>query len=461
MNWQQYFEKAKASLAEKDYHSAHYHSMLANMAVMEADGYPSPDFKICDQFHQSLLKTKSSFQPKSWKFYLEKSKESFASKDVAAAKYQAAWAFREAMKTGDEKAAAIIEQHREILAQHKSKPIYPDGGWKMCLQELQDGIGGDDWQAKVEEGYVEALADYNEHAMDVLFKMLRSGQSGMVSPWANKYKDIDHWAMGYNKAQEHHKNKKYDELTKECEKLFSSLPLPAPTGSPKEIEDEVSARFFQQSLVKVMYIQAQIHHHRPECALPLLEDQEFRHWLKRNNDPRIRQNLRCASYYFQILPSLPIPDWLRNSPQLRPDGLSSLEANFAMAGSKSRLPWEEALVPYDCGIRLPCNSAKERFGDALLDQGYDLETQAYRIVVTSVIPNLDYIELDAATKASIAAALMNVRKHPRAVERLELASQKIKSGLALFERDAANEAAFVHWESVLKKLDQQTQMLRQ
>lgn len=162
MNWQQYFEKAKASLAEKDYHSAHYHSMLANMAVMEADGYPSPDFKICDQFHQSLLKTKSSFQPKSWKFYLEKSKESFASKDVAAAKYQAAWAFREAMKTGDEKAAAIIEQHREILAQHKSKPIYPDGGWKMCLQELQDGIGGDDWQAKVEEGYVEALADCNK-----------------------------------------------------------------------------------------------------------------------------------------------------------------------------------------------------------------------------------------------------------------------------------------------------------
>ncbi len=455
MNWQQYFEKAKASLAEKDYHSAHYHSMLANMAVMEADGYPSPDFKICDQFHQSLLKTKSSFQPKSWKFYLEKSKESFASKDVAAAKYQAAWAFREAMKTGDEKAAAIIEQHREILAQHKSKPIYPDGGWKMCLQELQDGIGGDDWQAKVEEGYVEALADYNEHAMDMIFNMLRSGKSGTVSPWANKYKDIDHWAMGFNQAQEYLQNKKYDELTKECEKLLISLPLPEPKGSPKEIEDEGAARYYQQSLVKVMYIQAQIHHHRPECALPLLEDQEFRRWLKWNNDHRIRQNLRCASYYFQIVPSLPIPDWLRNSPQLRLDGHSSLEANFLVAGS---LIWEEAVVPFDYDIWLPCTSTKERFGDALLDQGYDLEAQAYRIVVTSVIPNLDYVELDAAKKASIAAALKNVRKHPRAVERLELASEKIKSGLAMFERDTATEAAFVHWESVL---DKQKQMLRQ
>lgn len=460
MNWQQYLEKAKASLAEKDFRSARYHSLLASVAVGEADGYASPDWNTCDKFSQSLLKAKSSFQPKTWKFYLEKSQESFASKDVAAAKYQAAWAFREAMKTGDEKAAGIVEQHRKMLAQHTSKPMYPHEGWKMYLEQLQDGIGGEDWQANVEEGYVEALADYNEHAMDVLFKMLRSGQSGMVSPWANKYKDIDHWAMGYNKAQEHHKNKKYDELTRECEKLFSSLPLPEPTGSPKEIEDEVSARFYQQSLVKVMYIQAQIHHHRPECALPLLEDQEFRRWLKRNNDPRIRQSLRCASYYLQILPALPIPDWLRNSPQLRPDGLSSLEANFAMASSNSRLPWEVAVVPYDSSIRLPCNTAKERFGDALLDQGCDLEAQAYRIVVTSVIPNIDYIELDAANRASIATALMNLRKHPRAVERLKLASQKIKSGLALFERDADTKAAFVHWESVLKKLDQQTQMLR-
>lgn len=455
MNWQQYLEKAKASLAEKDYQSAQYHSTLAVMAVMEADGYASPDFTTCDKFNQSLFKSKSSFQPKSWKFYLEKSKDSFASKDIAAAKYQAAWAFREAMKAGDEKSAAIVEQHRTMLAQHKSKPRYPYEGWKMYLEELQDGIGGEDWQAKLEEAYVDALADYNEQAMDVLFKMLNSGQSGWVSPLANKYRDIDDWGMGFSEARDHLQKKKYDELTRVCEKLLISLPLLEPTGSEKEIAEENAARYFQQCLVKVMYIQAQIHHHRPECALPLLEDQEFRRWLKWNNDPGIRQNLRCASYYFQIVPSLPIPDWLRNGPQLRLDGQSSLEANFLVAGS---LIWEEAVVPFDYDIWLPCASTKERFGDALLDQGFDLEAQAYRIVVTSVIPDIEYVELDAEKKASIAVALKNVRKHPSAVERLELASQKIKSGLAMFERDDSTEAAFVHWESVL---DKQKQMLRQ
>jgi hypothetical protein len=322
---------------------------------------------------------------------------------------------------------------------------------------LQDGVGGEGWQEKLEEGYVDALADYNEHAMNVLYKMLKSGKSGWVSPMANKYKDIDHWGMGLNQAREHLQNKRYEELTRECEKLLMSLPLPEPTGSQKQVMEENAARFYQQCLVKVMYIQAQIHQHRPECALPLLEDQEFRTWLKWNNDPRIRKNLSFATYYYQILPALPIPDWLKENPRIRPDGLSIVESTITATGG-SELLWEEAVVDNaDFYVWLPCNSTKERFGDALLEQGMDLEAQAYRIVVTSVLPNIEYVELDAAKKASIATALKNVSKYPRAVERLKLASEKIRSGLELFERDATTEEAFVHWKSVL---DKQKQMLR-
>lgn len=448
MSWKQRLEKAERSMKEGDYRTAAYHVQEGYLAITDSDD--STALASCDAARRLLQQTKHKYKQQDWQFYLSKAKESFAGKDVALAKYQAAWAYTEALKKNNEPAAKTVEKYRQMLAGHKSKPFYPEKGWEMQLQELQDGIGGEDWLVKLEEAYVEALADYNEYAMEQLQKMLTAGKSGFTSPYASKYKDADYWGCGLNNARELLKNKRYDELVRECEKLLASLPLPEPVGTPKEREVERRARYEQEGLIKVMYIQAQIGLHRPECAGPLVEDPGFRFWLKWNRDPNVKNNKSFATYYYQIVPLLPVGSWLKDHPRLRTDGCSELGASVVPAINSDPL-WEE-LFPYlvDCETwNFPANSTKERFADGLFSQAFDLEAQAFRIVLTDVCANLDYVEVNDAQKRAMMSALNNGSKYPRAIERLELASAKIKRALTLFDRNEYHEQCFANWEAVL------------
>ncbi len=86
--------------------------------------------------------------------------------------------------------------------------------------------------------------------------------------------------------------------------------------------------------------------------------------------------------------------------------------------------------------------------DALLEQAIDLEAQAFRIVLTGMIPGIEYIDVTEAQKKQVLAGFKNIRKYPGAIERLELSREKTRKELSLFERSKDNEESFVHWESI-------------
>ncbi|MBX9877234.1 MAG: hypothetical protein K2Y22_02140 [Candidatus Obscuribacterales bacterium] len=257
------------------------------------------------------------------------------------------------------------------------------------------------------------------------------------------YQTYDDWDVGYAYAANHFQNKRYEHLLVECENLLAYI--------PPSIRRE---RIFY---TKMMCANALLNLSKANHALPLFDDKDFRNWLKWNFDPCVRKNLQYASLYWQYLPALPIPTWLSGNPQLAPQ-VDTSQMNFIPSGpgpapgltkTTSILLWDQ--VPLDCSSPpLPCGSTQERFAHALFEQSTDLEAQAYRIVVTSVDPNVDYVESNKNTISAIKSALKKIT-FPRAAERLQLAAEKLRSGLEIFESIHSKHPRLAYWRKVLTK----------
>lgn len=276
-----------------------------------------------------------------------------------------------------------------------------------------------------------------------LIQLVDSINKSGISPSAQiGYQTYDDWDVGYAYAANHFQNKRYEHLLAECENLLAYIP-------PAMSRDRV---FY----TKMMCANALLNQSKADYALPLFDDKDFRNWLKWNFDPYVRKNMQYASLYWQYLPALPIPTWLSGNPQLAPQ-VDTSQMNFIPSGpahgltqSTSVLLWDQ--VPLDFSSPpLPCGSTKERFAHALFEQGTDLEAQAYRIVVTSVDPNIDYIESNASTMDAIKAALKKITSFPRAAERLQLAAEKLRSGLEIFESIHPEHPRSVYWRKVMTK----------
>ncbi len=307
--------------------------------------------------------------------------------------------------------------------------------WNDHLRKAQDALAGNNVSlAEIESALAlkDAIAvsnpDENAAAFQTvqsLIHLIDSITKAAVSTSAFiGYQNYDDWDVGYAYAANHFQNQRYQLQQTECETLLCFFPA----GVSRD-------RIFY---TKMMLANALVNQGKAHDCLPCFDDKEFRNWLKWNFDPYVRKNLQFASLYWQYLPLLPIPNWLRANPQLAPQidqsQVHSVSAGSvpSLTGSTSILLWDQ--INFDHSIpSLPCNSTQERFAHALFEQGTDLEAQAYRIVVTSVDPDVDYVESDEATLASIKAELKNVRNYPRAVERLQLASEKVGSALQMFE----------------------------
>lgn len=274
-------------------------------------------------------------------------------------------------------------------------------------------------------------------------------QSGAHFAASPSYPNAQEWDNNYGVACSLFQQYAYPVLENKCRKLLAWIPpCDPPTGRRQN----------RVMFTKMMLVDALIWQNKLDQALLLFDDKDFRNFLKWQFHPSIRRNLSYSSLYYQYLPMLPIPEWLRDNPELEA-GEEENQYSYVTAGPVPGLTahttctlWER-IAADTTSPPLPSKSTKEKFAMALFEQGTDLEAQAYRIVVTTVAPNIDYIEADSPTEVLIADALKNISRFPRAVERLALAAEKIKHGIEVFESIVPKHPRLRYWYQALTKLN--------